>query len=146
MATETYIGVAERTGSGYSVFFPDVPGCVSAGSTLFEAFSNGEEALAAHLQLLSEAGEELPPASENPDIDEDIDIATYFLAHVDLPGKAVRLNITMDEGLVASIDRVAKNRSAFLAEAAREALARRRAEDMAAVRDQAARKRELTEA
>ena len=42
------------------------------------------------------------------------------------PGKAVRLNITLDEGLVAAIDRVAENRSGFLAEAAREHLARQR--------------------
>jgi hypothetical protein len=53
---------------------------------------------------------------------DDIEVASYFLAHVELPGKTVRLNVTMDEGLVARIDRVARNRSAFLAEAARERL------------------------
>lgn len=36
--------------------------------------------------------------------------------------KIVRLNVTIDEGLVARIDRLARNRSAFRSEAARERL------------------------
>ena len=32
--------------TGYSVFFPDVPGCTSGGDTLQEAALNAEEALA----------------------------------------------------------------------------------------------------
>lgn len=43
----------------------------------------------------------------------------------DRPGRSVRLNISLDEGLVAAIDRVAANRSGFLADAARAALAAR---------------------
>ena len=34
-------------------------------------------------------------------------------------GKAVRINITLDEGLMSAIDKVAKSRSGFLADAAR---------------------------
>jgi predicted RNase H-like HicB family nuclease len=104
------------------VFFPDIPGCASAGNSLFEAMENGEEALAAHIELLVQEGEGIPDASSEVVVDDDIEVASYFLAHVELPGKTVRLNITMDEGLVARIDRVARNRSAFLAEAARERL------------------------
>lgn len=56
----------------------------------------------------------------------------HHLRHPDkgpvVTGKAVRLNITMDEGLVAAIDRVTNNRSNFLAEAARRALAERLAD------------------
>ncbi|MFL6761970.1 MAG: type II toxin-antitoxin system HicB family antitoxin [Sphingomicrobium sp.] len=118
----TYLGVVEREEDSFGVFFPDVPGCVSAGDSLFEAMENGEQALAAHLELLAREGEELPEASSEVAVDDDIDVAGYFLARVELPGKTVRLNITMDEGLVARIDRVASNRSAFLAEAARERL------------------------
>jgi len=122
MPMATYLGVVERGEHGLGVFFPDVPGCVSAGDSLFEAMENSEHALAAHLELLARAGEELPEASSEVAVDDGIDVAGYFLAHVELPGKTVRLNITMDEGLVARIDRVASNRSAFLAEAARERL------------------------
>lgn len=128
MANAVYVGTLERGPEGFGVFFPDVPGCVSAGRDLHEAIQQGELALAAHIELLAELGEDVPEPSADPEsrIDGDLDIAGLFLARIELPGKAVRLNITMDEGLVARIDRVAKNRSAFLAEAAREALARQR--------------------
>ena len=75
-----------------------------------------------HIELLTQEGEEIPESSTDVGVDKDIDVAIFFLARVELPGKAVRLNITMDEALVARIDRVAGNRSAFLAEAARERL------------------------
>lgn len=122
MAQASYLGVIEKGEHGFGVFFPDVPGCVSAGGTLVEAMANGEQALAAHIELLAADGDDLPEVSAEPKWDDDVDVASLFLAHLDLPGKAVRLNITMDEGLVARIDRVASNRSAFLAEAARERL------------------------
>ena len=131
MARATYASVVERGEHGFGVFFPDVPGCVSAGDTVQEAIENGEAALAAHFELLTEAGEDLPHSNLGVEIEIDpaVDIVGIYLARVELPGRTLRLNITMDEGLVARIDRVAKNRSAFLAEAAREALARRLAED-----------------
>jgi metal-responsive CopG/Arc/MetJ family transcriptional regulator len=46
---------------------------------------------------------------------------------VTLPGKAQRVNITLDEALLDEIDQIADSRSRFLAEAARAELARRRA-------------------
>jgi len=122
MVMATYLAVVERGERGFGVFFPDVPGCVSVGDNLFEAMENGEQALAAHVELLAQEGEEIPEPSSEVVVDDDIEVASYFLAHVELPGRTVRLNVTMDEGLVARIDRVARNRSAFLAEAARERL------------------------
>ncbi len=122
MATATYVGVVERGAHGFGVFFPDVPGCVSTGDSLFTAMQNGERALGAHIELLAQEGEEVPESSSEVTVDDDVDVASYFLAHVELPGRTVRLNVTMDEALVARIDRVARNRSAFLAEAARERL------------------------
>lgn len=131
MATVHYTAVVERTRTGFSVFFPDVPGCVSAGRTELEAIENGEEALALHLAEMVRSGEQVPKASANIPDDPEVDEHCRFLARVELPGKSVRLNITMDEGLVSAIDRVADNRSSFLAEAARAALARRSKEGAA---------------
>ena len=46
----TYLGVFEPTeGSGYSVYFPDLPGCTSYGETLSEAQNNAQDALGLHL-------------------------------------------------------------------------------------------------
>ncbi len=53
-----------------------------------------------------------------------------LLVPVEAPGRAVRVTISMDEGLVARLDAAATrrtmSRSAFLAEAVRSALSRRR--------------------
>jgi predicted RNase H-like HicB family nuclease len=125
MASAYYTAIIERAGEGFSAFFPDLPGCTSAGATLQEAARNAEEALAAHLQLSAEYGDVIPEPSDPAAIarDPEVDEAARMLVRVELPGKAQRLNITLDEGLVAAIDQASSNRSAFLAAAARAALA-----------------------
>jgi predicted RNase H-like HicB family nuclease len=128
MASIIYPAVVERADNEFSVFFPDLPGCTSAGATVNEAVLNAEEALEGHLLICRQHGEDVPAPSDAGalNIDPKVDVVGIVLVRAERPGKAVRLNITLDEGLVASIDRVASNRSGFLAEAAREALARRR--------------------
>lgn len=126
MASVAYTAVVERGEDGFGVFFPDVPGCVSAGRTEREVFANAEEALSGHLAEMLRGGQSLPQRSDDIPPDPEVDEYCRIVVRVELPGKAVRLNITMDEGLVAAIDRVATNRSSFLAEAARAALAKRR--------------------
>jgi predicted RNase H-like HicB family nuclease len=127
MATVYYPAIIERAGSGFSVFFPDLPGCTSAGDTVQEAARGAEEALAGHILVTAEHGEELSDPSELDAIEHDpeVDEVARILVRGERPGRSVRLNISLDEGLVAAIDRVAKNRSGFLAEAARAALAAR---------------------
>ena len=126
MAVVMYPAIVERAGEGFSVFFPDLPGCTSYGATVTEAALNAEEALDGHLLVSVQHGDELadPSALEDIGQDPEVDEVARLLVRADKPGKAIRLNITMDEGLVAAIDRVAKNRSGFLSEAARAALAR----------------------
>lgn len=82
MASATYLGVVERGQNGFGVYFPDVPGCVSAGSSLFSAMVNGEQALAAHLELLAQEGEEIPGGSVTAD--EDIAVVSCFLVDIEL--------------------------------------------------------------
>lgn len=128
MATVFYPAIIERAGKGFSVFFPDLPGCTSAGRSITEAAVNAEEALAGHLLVSEQYGDELSEPSEIGAIeaDPDVDEVARLLVRGERKGKAVRINITLDEGLVAAIDKVATNRSGFLAEAARVALAARR--------------------
>jgi predicted RNase H-like HicB family nuclease len=127
MATAIYPAIIERAGEAFSVYFPDLPGCTSAGRTEQEAALNAEEALAGHLIETARAGEAVadPSALDAIARDPEVDEVARLLVRAERPGKAVRLNVTLDEGLVAAIDRVASNRSGFLAEAAREHLARR---------------------
>lgn len=126
MATAYYPAIIERGSEGYGVFFPDLPGCTSAGDTIQEAARNAEEALSGHLIVSAAHGDKIPAPSELDAIERDpeVDEVARILVRAELPGRAVRLNITLDEGLVAAIDKVAKNRSGFLADAAREALRR----------------------
>lgn len=128
MGVVVYPAIVERAGEGYSVFFPDLPGCVSAGATMDEAVINAEEALSGHMLVSARHGEELPDPTplDRIELDSDVKEVARILVRAERPGKAVRLNITLDEGLVAAIDRVARNRSGFLADAARAALAARR--------------------
>lgn len=126
MAYAVYPAVIERAGEGYSVFFPDLPGCTSAGSTVLEAALSAEEALSGHIVETVAHGEDIPAPSDLSEIEHDPEVeeVARILVRTNLPGKSVRVNVTMDEGLLDAIDRVAGNRSAFLAEAARDRLLR----------------------
>ena len=60
----TYIALLRKDRrSDYSVDFPDLPGCVTAGKTLDEAREFAREALVLHLQGLGEDGEAIPAPS-----------------------------------------------------------------------------------
>lgn len=125
MATVYYPAIIERGGQGFGVFFPDLPGCVSAGTTIQEAARNAEDALDGHLAVSSNYGDVIADPSDLDAIerDADVDEVARILVRGERPGKAVRLNITLEEGLLSRIDRIASNRSGFLADAARAALA-----------------------
>jgi predicted RNase H-like HicB family nuclease len=111
--------------SDYGVVFPDFPGCVSAGSTIDEAITMAAEALALHVTGMIEDGEALPPPTPADAIiaDPDVRMICIVMVPVTMPAKIKRINITIDERLLAQIDAVSKNRSGFLADAARRALA-----------------------
>ena len=119
MATVCYPAIIERATGGFAVFFPDLPGCTSFGATEQAAAENAEEALTGHLLVSAEYGDSLAAPSPLDAIPHDPEVEEAARIR---PGKAVRINITLDEGLVAAIDRVARNRSGFLADAARSAL------------------------
>ena len=62
----TYFAVFE-TGdkSGISVYFPDVPGCVSCGKDFVHALSMAKEALSLHIYGMEKDGEAVPKRSGN---------------------------------------------------------------------------------
>lgn len=130
MASIFYPAIVERSADGFSVFFPDLPGCTSAGRTVQEAARNAEEALDGHLLVSAQHGDPIANPSEIDAIERDpeVDEVARILVRAERPGRAVRLNISLDEGLVAAIDRIAPNRSRFLADAARASLAARGAQ------------------
>jgi predicted RNase H-like HicB family nuclease len=121
-----YIALLHRNGrKGYGVSFPDFPGCVSAGSTIEDALREAAEALALHVDGMREDGDKIPKPRTVEAIreaDQDwVDMKDAIVATVSLlppPGKVLRVQVTIEERLLARIDAVTKNRSAFLSQAA----------------------------
>lgn len=132
MAMVFYPAIIERAQNGFSVFFPDLPGCTSAGRSVQEAARNAEEALFGHLLVSAQHKDAIADPSDLDMVERDpeVDEVARILVRAERPGRAVRLNVSLDEALVAAIDAVAANRSGFLADAAREALAKRRELDL----------------
>jgi predicted RNase H-like HicB family nuclease len=58
-----YIAIIEDAGpdEAVSLWFPDLPGCISGGDDVDEALENAPEALAFYAQELTEEGRQLPP-------------------------------------------------------------------------------------
>ncbi len=116
---------------GYSVFFPDLLGCVSAGDTVQEAVIAAEEALRGHLEAMVRDGETIPAQRSLDEIEHDPDVieAARVLVRAELPGRSVRFNVTMDERLLAEVDKevtiVGTTRSGFIADTIRARLLRR---------------------
>jgi predicted RNase H-like HicB family nuclease len=114
----------------YGVSYPDFPGLASGGVTIDEAISRSRDGLQSLIEDMIEDGKELPmprgfdAIRSDPALAEDLtDMVAFAVVEFELPNKSVRLNITMDEGLVSRIDRAAKavgeTRSGFLAHAAK---------------------------
>jgi predicted RNase H-like HicB family nuclease len=129
--TLAYALIHEEDGV-FGISFPDFPGCVSTGKTEDEVLRKGSEALAFHVAGMVEDGDALPIPRNLAELRADRTFrgdakgAVVALVPFDLPARAVRLNISMDETLLQAVDRAAsadgQSRSAFLAEAARRRL------------------------
>ena len=126
-----YPAIVEADADGYSVFFPDVPGCTSGGATLQRAAQNAEEALQVHLDLAHEHGEPVPDPSDldTAEVDSDVHVAARLLVRIEtIKAKPVRINVMLPGDLLAAADRFAERsgytRSGLLAQAVRDKLRR----------------------
>ena len=52
--------LSKEEGGGYSIYFPDLPGCWSDGATPEEAIENGRDALRSWLAVADEFGDGIP--------------------------------------------------------------------------------------
>ena len=57
---EKYFVVIEKAESNYSAFSPDLPGCITVGSTIDETVSFMKEAIELYLEGIVEEGEAIP--------------------------------------------------------------------------------------
>ena len=57
-----YLVIYEKTATGYSAYAPDLPGCITTGTTLGETERLMKEAIEFHLEGLREDGLPIPAA------------------------------------------------------------------------------------
>ena len=125
-----YIALIHKDAEGdYGVSFPDLPGCISAGSSLDEARAMAVEALALHVAGMTEEDEAVPEPSSLEAVmsdPENRDGVAILVPLADAMAKAIRVNITLPEPDLHQIDAYAEahglTRSGFLLTAARKVL------------------------
>jgi predicted RNase H-like HicB family nuclease len=130
MVVALYPAILEFHATEYTVTFPDLPGCRASGTTQDEAVVNGLSALTLWLEKRTAGGDEPPeptpldrlPAERSPK-----EVARLLLK-ADVTGRVLRLNISLDEGIVSLADRRAGHqgmtRSGYIASLIRADLAR----------------------
>jgi DNA end-binding protein Ku len=122
------VALIHHEGDAYGVSFPDFPGCTTVADDLDSAVAKAGEVLAFHAEGLAEDGPLPHPRSlsklkSDPDFCEDAKDAVLVLVPYEPPTRAVRINVTLEESLLARVDRSAdaagETRSGYLAAAAR---------------------------
>lgn len=111
---------------GFTVTFPDLPGCVTEGDNFAEAFAMALDAAAGWCAAERDAGRTLESPSEieavRMNVSRGTDRRLVQLVPVAVPTRKVRVNLTLDDALLIEIDRYGLNRSGFVNNATWQAL------------------------
>jgi predicted RNase H-like HicB family nuclease len=132
MATRHYIAVADRAPGEamWSIVFPDFPGVTSAAARFGDIPAQAHDALASAVEDMITNREDLPASvgeggQEEPNLSGCYN-PRFIVVPVEVSGNPVRINVSMDQGLLRRIDSAASRRgmtrSRFLAEGARQLL------------------------
>lgn len=143
---DDYWALVHHEQGSWGVSFPDVPGCVSAGSSLEEALDEGTEALSAHLAWLKAEGDDIPRArahaalAADPEVQDAAREAIWHrIAPRPVAAPRQRVNIMIEPGLLRLVDGQAeatgKTRSALIEDALAHWTGRKAAADHVAERD-----------
>jgi predicted RNase H-like HicB family nuclease len=122
MSTNWYFATLEQNKDG-QVFahMHDLPGVTAAGDSVTEALRYVAEFAADQVQELADAGEPVPeptPWHKLPEEKEPTEFARVVVP-VEMPGKSVKISLSIDSAVLARADRAAKQsgetRSGFFA-------------------------------
>ncbi len=62
----TYLVIYEKTGTGYSAYVPDLPGCIATASNKKDTALNIKDAIHFHIEGMQQEGRPIPaPESES---------------------------------------------------------------------------------
>jgi len=127
--TAFYVAVLERrAGRRFFAHIPDLPAISAAGATRAQALAELLYLANEHVRLIVEHADEVPAARDIDDIpaENGVPEAGRALIPVEVPGKNVRVSLSIDEALLKHVDRAAAaegtTRSGYLAMAAAKSL------------------------
>jgi predicted RNase H-like HicB family nuclease len=106
--TVFYLAVLEHHGSNRIVArIPDLPAISAMGATRAKALAELVYLANGHVRLLVEHAEQVPPARDIDDIPSGDGGHEHgrALIPVEIPGKSVKISISIDEALLRRIDR-----------------------------------------
>ena len=119
-AAKVYPAVFHPEEDGYSVSFPDLPGCYTDGQDLADAMTMAEEALGVFLASRYDNGGEVKEPSELAAVDPEDGFVNYVVADPNKyrrKGKAIKKTLTIPEWLNIEAEKAGVNFSAVLADA-----------------------------
>ena len=133
MTTKYYLGIIEKDNdSAFGIWFPDMPGCFPATDKFDDLPRVAAVLLRQHVEALESNGRAVPAPRPLAEVIADKEVReaikrgamTLLVPLLADPGRTVRVNMTVERGLLEEIDAAAEmrglSRSAFLAQAARE--------------------------
>ena len=118
----TYFAIFEPCGEGYSVYFPDLPGCISVGDNLESAYTGAREALGLHIYGMKCDGDALPSPSAHLAIDPETQ-TDYLVMPISIfpallvtehDNRRVKTNVTIPAFLKRAAEREGINLSKLL--------------------------------
>lgn len=132
MATRHYIAIADLAPHEtiWSIVFPDFPGVTSAAREFADVPQQARDALASAIEDMIAEGENLPRSIEEGQqcapLSAEMHNPRYVVVPVEVSENPVRINVSIDRGLLKRVDDAASRRgmtrSGFLAEGARKLL------------------------
>lgn len=122
MKKVSYPAVFEPSGNGYSVYFPDLPGCISYGESYEDAQKEASEALGLHLYGMEKDGDVIPEPSKKPKIDAEtapgylVSLVTVFpdLVRNEIDNRRIKTNVTLPTWLKDAAEQEGVNYSRLL--------------------------------
>jgi len=128
MRRATYFAVFEPSNTGYSIYFPDFPGCISCGDNIEHAVKMAKEALGLHYWSMEKDGDEIPNPTFPPYADMEsndfimpIEIFPDIVKGV-IENKAIKKTLTIPYWLNAAAEASEVNFSQLLQNALKEYL------------------------
>ena len=106
--SEFYVAILEANSEGeFFATVPDLPGVNTAAATKKEALSLAIEFANDYVRDLVEDGHKVPPARDMDEIEHDPEVPEVdrALIPVEVPGKSVKISVSIDEALLVRADR-----------------------------------------